>query len=276
MDSAEYDTIQILDESNAICHNDGAANLVVDQLKNVTGDRPILVLVLIGKMGHGKSSLGNAILARDCFEARRAAAGVTNGCSLESTTLSDGSGLLVVDTPGLDSTGSEHFSEIVTSLARISKRLGEGAAKFAVLVTMGVHTRMSEDDMASLYAMKCVLGGCFLEQAVLVWTHGDLLDGDEGIARYLAGADEDVQAFVKRPKGGQVVMANRVFSSDQQVQQQNLGWCHDVGYLLQCADRVAGPLLKPRGKMARRLRQAAAREAAAREEPPMERRCQLS
>ena len=70
-----------------------------------------LVLVLLGKIGQGKSSLGNACLGFSAYESRRAAASVTHSCAIETLgpevaagrlgSSAGRRGLVVIDTPGL-------------------------------------------------------------------------------------------------------------------------------------------------------------------------------
>lgn len=67
----------------------------------LTSTNDAITMVLVGKLGYGKSATGNSILGRKAFVSRSCMTGVTSTCQLESTMLRDGRTVNVIDTPGM-------------------------------------------------------------------------------------------------------------------------------------------------------------------------------
>ena len=191
---------------------------------SVAPARP-LVLVLLGKMGQGKSSTANSILGHAAFETRRAAASVTNSCAVETLSpyaavermptdpmavLRGGGGggggggdagsarsrgLVVIDTPGLGDPSKHEattYHAIMSVLDMTEKTLGslgggEGP-EFAFVLTLGVHNRIGSSELNELIALRSVFGGRMWSRSTVVFTHGDLLTGPgETLESYLKG-----------------------------------------------------------------------------------------
>jgi hypothetical protein len=236
-----------------------------------------LVMFLVGRMGSGKSSTANLICGEALFLARRSVAAVTGECATrvlapESQAGSHPSPLarpvIVVDTPGIGDPGrsiADIFSSIVEKAAWIEKELAfcpKIVADFAIVLVLGVNTRVTDTDLQSWWALKHVFGSRWLASTVIVWTHGDLL-GPGGLDDFLEGASEDVLQLLRMAAGGQIVVKNRMaehahVAADPAASEAYNAQRHR---LLDAAQAIAGPLPKPRGKQARRLRQHAARDA---------------
>lgn len=79
-------------------------------------------VVLVGRVGNGKSATGNSILRMKAFASSYSFASVTRICQMQTTVLEDGSTLNVIDTPGML---LHLFSYIMSCSKRKGRFLGE-------------------------------------------------------------------------------------------------------------------------------------------------------
>ncbi|KAI3971710.1 hypothetical protein MKW92_031686, partial [Papaver armeniacum] len=74
---------------------------IADRIVPVATSGEGKTLVLFGRVGNGKSALGNSIFGKKEFVSKISASGVTTTCKLETTRLDDGQVVNVIDTPGI-------------------------------------------------------------------------------------------------------------------------------------------------------------------------------
>ncbi|KAL7090537.1 hypothetical protein ACP275_12G047100 [Erythranthe tilingii] len=140
-------------------------------------------IVLIGKIGNGKSSTGNSVLRRRAFKSMSSSTRVTNTCELHTTTLlENGQNLAVVDTPGLfDCSAEPQF--IGKEIAKCINLAKDGI--HAILLVASIKTRISkEEEEAGVLMLQAFFGPKIIDYMVVVFTGGDDLEDDETLDDY--------------------------------------------------------------------------------------------
>ena len=217
---------------------------------------PLLVVLLVGCVGAGKSATANRLVGQpECRPSKRSACGVTRSCGVAA-----GAGVLVVDTPGFGDPSlavNAHVATIRRALEAVEGAAVEAAGRaptFATLYVCSVAARVTESDAAAWEALRFALGRAWRRSAVLVWTHADLLEANT-LGDFLDGLEDHLKAEVDAFAGGKALLDNATPGPSADAL---------VAEVLERARRWAGPRPQPRGKHARRIRQDAARVRAAR------------
>ncbi|KAI3964265.1 hypothetical protein MKW92_037178, partial [Papaver armeniacum] len=78
---------------------EGSNFLIEDPVVPGAISRQARTLVLFGRVGNGKSAVGNSIIGKKEFVSRISASGVTTKCQMKKTSLDDGQVVKVIDTP---------------------------------------------------------------------------------------------------------------------------------------------------------------------------------
>lgn len=218
----------------------------------------VLVVILVGACGAGKSATANSLTETQDRSARRSAAAVTRSCGVSSA-----AALVVLDTPGFGDPAVPANATVV-AIRRAAEavedevaRCGK-SARFATLFLSSIASRFGETDVAALEALSFALGRAWRNQALLVWTHADLLE-EQTHGDFLEGLEDELRSAVDSLKGGHALLDNTATGPKRVAMRSDI---------LERATRFAREgRPQPRGKHARRIRQDAMlrRQAAARD-----------
>ncbi|EYU17862.1 hypothetical protein MIMGU_mgv11b0181731mg, partial [Erythranthe guttata] len=172
----------------------------------------VIVPVLIGKIGNGKSATGNSVLRRKAFKSTSSSTRVTNTCEMHTTTLlENGQNLVVVDTPDIYACWRYFriFLQISVNTCDLMNQMqlpglfdcsaepqfiGKEIAKcinltkdgiHAILLVASIKTRISkEEEEAGVLMLRSFFGPKIINYMIVVFTGGDDLEDDETLDDY--------------------------------------------------------------------------------------------
>ncbi|KAM3375198.1 hypothetical protein P3S68_013912 [Capsicum galapagoense] len=129
-------------------------------------------LLLIGRIGDGRSATGNSILGRKAFKSMSSFGGVTKTCEIQRTLLEDGQILDVIDTPGFEFTVESELvgNEIVKSVDLADDGI------HAVLFVLSLQAHFSKEVQAAIRYFSQFFGKKIGDYMIVVFTGGDDLE----------------------------------------------------------------------------------------------------
>ncbi|KAL8612099.1 hypothetical protein ACOMHN_013978 [Nucella lapillus] len=136
-----------------------------------SGPEAELRLVLLGKTGSGKSSLGNSLLGLEAFTVARGMCSGTDRCQFALTSWR-GIGLQVTDTPGVCDT---HRSEVEV-LREVGKSLVVASpGPHVILMVLRCDRRFTQEEYDAYLSLKGLFGADICQHMIVVFVGLDCL-----------------------------------------------------------------------------------------------------
>ncbi|XP_070786298.1 GTPase IMAP family member 7-like [Enoplosus armatus] len=167
-------------------------------------------IVLLGKTGVGKSSLGNTIFGEAKFQINHFNELKTH-CSQAETKSVNGRSITLIDTPGFFDPGRSE-EEMKPEIVRCITECAPGPHAFLIVLKV---EKFTEHEQAVITQMCEYFSEDALKSAALVFTHGDQLPEGMKIEEYVQQS-EGLSDLMKKSGGRCHVVDNKYWKNNQQ------------------------------------------------------------
>ncbi|XP_026432521.1 uncharacterized protein LOC113329903 isoform X2 [Papaver somniferum] len=201
---------------------------IEDPIVPVATSSEAKTLVLFGRVGNGKSALGNSIFGKKEFVSKISASGVTTTCKLGTTSLDDGQVVNVIDTPGLFdlSKGSDRPDYLANEMVKCITLAEDGIHGF--ILVCSIKTRFSIEEEGVIQSLGKIFGEKIFDYLVVVFTGGDELEMT--FQEFLSTCPSSLKTVLQLCKRRSLLFDNRTKDENQRKKQ--------VQQLMKCIGQI--------------------------------------